>query len=123
MPMGKQSLDFICGVLHESMMKAVCQTNSTFEHIGASCLIPKVWFGLPCSKSEDVTLDDCTQRHFNCKLVKMSEELFSNKRVTWYFRPFKQYIEVKYDIEKSPKKMTVAEIEKELGYRIEIVSE
>lgn len=123
MAMGKQSLDFICGVIHESMMRTICNTSSTFEHIGASCNIPKVWFGLPCSKSEDITLDDCTQRHFNYKLTKMSEELLPNKKVTWYFRPFAQYIEIKYIIERLPKKMTVAEIEKELGYKIEIVSE
>ena len=123
MSMRKQSLDFICGVIHESLMRTVCRTPGVFEYIGDSCKIPKAWFGLPCSKSDNITLDDCTQRHFNCKLVKMSEESLPNKKVTWYFRPFVQYIEIRYEIERLSKKMTMAEIEKELGYKIEIVSE
>ena len=123
--MQKQSKDFIIGYVFSRMEDKITPLLSTTNIIEGKVQVPKVWFGLPCSKSLDNTIYDCTS--YTCPIVKTLHDLYS--KVLTYFSvnlyPQEQYMifEFKAMKEEPKKKMTIKDIEKELGYKIELISE
>ena len=125
--MKKQSLDFIVGYLFNTMDKNIfkhfnCHKSTLVE----SHRIPKLWFGL--SSCHDITNDIISEEKYELiqKLQNGLNQLYpeleticekivpENQFIRFYFR-------VKY--RELVRKMTVREIEKALGYKIEIVSD
>lgn len=125
--MQKQSLDFIVGYLFKSM------DNSIFKHFNChkstlveSHSVPKIWFGLSsCSSfTNDITEDK--KYELIQKLQDVLNDLYPKfNTICERVVPEQQYIRFDFKVTPIPevKKMTVEEIEKELGYKIEIVSD
>ena len=127
--MQKQSLDFIVGYVFARMDKAIFKHFWTYEHkneLIVSIEVAKIWFGLTsCSSvTNDITGDkkyELIQKltdtlnglypKLDCVCEKITPE---NQYLKFHFR-------VKY--REQVKKMTIEEIEKALGYKIEIVSD
>lgn len=85
---------------------------------GSVVAIPKKWIGsINCAPE---TYSDIIQT-----LERLFDELVDNYRISIDAKVIDCYVEFHYVITKLPdvKKMTVADIEKELGYKIEIISE
>lgn len=126
--MTPKSVSFITGYLFNIVEK------NLIKHINAndipnnsvwvsSASIPKIWFGLTGSSSVSNDIDDITKSELMLNLERVMNEVFTK----WvaevvYIVPKKQYIEFGFTVKKKEiiKKMTIAEIEKELGYKIEI---
>ena len=125
--MRKQSLEFIVGYLFKSM------DNSIFKHFNCykgtlveSHCVPKIWFGLtPCSSiTNDITGD------MKYELIQKLQDTLNDvypkfNTICERVVPEKQYIRFDFKVTPIPevKKMTIEEIEKALGYKIEIVSD
>ena len=124
--MQKQSKDFIIGYVFSSIERKVTPLlSANIDTIGGKVQVPKVWFGLPCSKDLDNTIYDCTS--YTCPIVNTLRDLYS--KVFAYFStnlyPQEQYMIFEFKVmkENPKKKMTLKQIEKELGYKIELISE
>lgn len=123
--MQKQSKDFIIGYVFSRMVNKIVPLLSTTNIIEGKVQVPKIWFGLSCSKSLDNTIYDCAS--YTCPIVKTLHDLYP--KVLNYFSvnlyPQEQYMifEFKAMKEEPKKKMTIKDIEKELGYKIELISE
>ena len=124
--MQKQSKDFIIGYVFSSIERKVTSNlSANIDKIEGKVQVPKIWFGLPCSKDPDNTIYDCLS--YTNPLVKTLHDLYS--KVLNYFSvklyPQEQYMifEFKAMKEEPKKKMTLKQIEKELGYKIELISE
>lgn len=124
-----KSLPFILGYLLARIEGAIsehflqCGCNNKFT---GGLLVPKTWFGL--SSCPFITNDIKGDYKYQLKvaLQKVLSDLYPNfETVCEKIIPEGQYI--KFDFKITPlsevKKMTVEEIEKELGYKIEIVSD
>ena len=127
--MKAQSLDFIVGCIFarvdESIFKHFYRNNCKGDLMRGYC-IPKIWFGLTCSKqvTNDITGDiKYLLRESICSTLKDSYPKLDV--VCERIVPDNQYI--RFDFRVKPKdvikKMTIEEIEKELGYKVEIVSD
>ena len=124
--MQKQSKDFIIGYVFSRMEDKINPLlSANIYTIEGKVQVPKVWFGLPCNKSLDNTIYDCTS--YTCPIVKTLNDLYL--KVLTYFSvnlyPQEQYMifEFKAMKEEPKRKMTIKDIEKELGYKIELISE
>jgi hypothetical protein len=88
--------------------------------------VPKIWFGL--SSSHDVTNDIFGSNKYEMiqKLTDALNDLYPKfETVCERILPETQYLRFDFRVKrkKEVKRMTVAEIEKELGYKIEIVGD
>ena len=129
--MRKQTCEFIAGCVFTKMEATICKElkriPATADVNTGNCeLIPKIWFGLPCySKlTNDITVDE--KFWLKEKLGRLMEDVFPKFEITiTNIVPDAQYIRFDYNVvKKAPvKKITVEQIEKELGYKIEIVSD
>lgn len=127
--MQKQPLDFIAGYVFARMDKAMFKHFWTYEHkneLIVSIEVPKTWLGLTsCSSvTNDITGDKKYEliQKLNDTLNSLYPKLDSVcERITPENQYLKFHFRVKY--REQIKKMTVEEIEKELGYKIEIVSD
>ena len=127
--MQKQTKDFIIGYVFSNIENKVTPLLSTANinsiEIEGKVQVPKIWFGLSCSKDLDNTIYDCTS--YTCPIVKTLYDLYS--KVLTYFSvnlyPQEQYMIFDFKVmkEEPKKKMTLKQIEKELGYKIELISE
>ena len=124
--MQKQSKDFIVGYVFSSIERKVTSLLSADVYtIEGKVQVPKIWFGLPCNKDPDNTIYDCLS--YTNPLVKTLHDLYP--KVLTYFEvnicPREQYLifEFKAMREEPKKKMTLGQIEKELGYKVELISE
>jgi hypothetical protein len=127
--MKEQSLEFIIGYVFSKIEKKVYEThiNKLPKTEAIEISIPKTWFGLRAikDKNEDI---DCFAK---CILITSIKQLClayntekSKYDFTMTIEPDEQYILITIEGKRtSPKEMTVAEIEKELGYKIKIVNE
>ncbi len=127
--MKKQSLEFIIGYVFSKIEKKVYEAHINklpkIEAIEIS--IPKTWFGLRAIKDKNEDLD-CFAK---CILITSIKQLclaYNTEKSKYDFNisiePDEQYILITIEGKRtSPKEMTVAEIEKELGYKIKIVNE
>ena len=84
---------------------------------GSVVSMPKVWFGLSEDFSEPY-------REIVQNVETLFNELVDNYRISFNIKETKDLVEFHYVIIKLPdiKKMTMTDIEKELGYKIEIIS-
>ena len=128
-----KSSDFIAGYCYKSIEYATAKGTNAFKEIPddgfvGDAVFPKVWVGGKhdedvenaafSNKMEDVmqqltdTFVATYGKHFQL-LARWEEYAFGRANIAINYRILKQ----------EPKKMTVTEIEKALGYKIEIVSE
>ena len=125
----KKSLDFIIGYVYSKIEKKIFSAHvnklSKIEPLYIS--IPKIWYGLrPIKdKAEDV---DCFDRSVSLTSMKQLCLAYNTEKSKYEFNlsmePDEQYIIITIEGKRiSPKEMTIAEIEKELGYKIEIIPE
>ena len=125
--MHHQSGNFIAGCLFTKMETNICKKlKQGATEIGDCEIIPKIWFGLTSSKSVTNDIYSCDKAWFKKKLEQTLNDLLPQFETTIVkIVPDAQYIRFDYNvIKKAPvKKMTVEQIEKELGYKVEIVSE
>lgn len=126
--MQRQSLDFIVGYLFKSMDNIIFKHFSHHKNtlLESHCVVPKIWFGLSsCSSiTNDITGDN--KYYLIQKLQNTLNALYPKfNTICERIIPEKQYIRFDFKVTPIPevKKMTVEEIEKALGYKIEIVSD
>ena len=124
--MQKQTKDFIVGYVFSSIEHKITPLLYTnIDGIEGKVQVPKIWFGLSCSKDPDNTIYNCAS--YTCPIVKTLHDLYS--KVFTYFLvnlyPKEQYMIFEFKVmkEEPKKKMTLGQIEKELGYKIELISE
>ena len=124
--MQKQTKDFIIGYVFSRIENKITPLlSANINSIEGKVQVPKIWFGLSCSKSPVNTIYDCVS--YTCPIVKTLRDLYS--KVFTYFEanlyPREQYMifEFKAMKEEPKKKMTLGQIEEELGYKIELISE
>ena len=127
--MKEQSLDFIKGYVFSRIEKKVYEAHINklpkIEAIEIS--IPKTWFGLRAIKDKTEDLD-CFDKAVLITSIKQLCLAYNTEKSKYDFtmtiEPDEQYILITVEGKRtSPKEMTMAEIEKELGYKIKIVSE
>ena len=128
-----KSSDFIAGYCYKSIEYSTAKGTNAFKDIpedgfASNIAFPKVWVG--GNPKEDIS-NTC----FRLKLEDVMQSItdafvstFGSKLqfiASWGdYEYAKAHITINYRVVKQlPKKMTVAEIEKKLGYKIEIVSE
>lgn len=125
--MKKQSLSFIAGCLFTKMDRTVFRAiEGKDDNVGDCEFIPKCWFGLTPSKDYTNDIVGDTKYYLKNYVEDIFKQLYKDYDVTIIkVAPDKQYIRFDYNVvKKAPvKKMTVEQIEKELGYKVEIVSE
>lgn len=130
--MKKQTYEFIAGCVFNKMetnvfekLKQIPATECNIN-INSHEMIPKIWFGI--SSSHEVTNDITGDAKYwlKDKLEMLMADLLPKFETTIVkIVPDNQYIRFDYNVVKKVpvKKMTVEQIEKELGYKVEIVSE
>lgn len=123
----QQSMEFIAGFIFNKIEKQLHENfiRATAHEFDGMATVPKVWFGLNCSRSHLVDLNYSDKQYFIEKITSCVHEYFPAAEIkNLEIAPVQQYIRFNYTFTKrTPKKMTVSEIEKELGYKVEIVSE
>ena len=127
--MNDQSLDFIKGYIWSKVEKRVFETHvdKSPEMRPVNISIPKIWFGLRAIKDKTEDLS-CFDRSVLITSIKQLCLAYNTEKSKYTFsmtvEPDEQYILITVEGKRtSPKEMTVAEIEKELGYKIKIVGE
>ena len=127
--MQKQSLDFIVGYVFAKVDKGIFKHFWTYEHkneLLVSIDVPKIWFGLTSCSS--VTNDITGDKKYELiqKLTDTLNSLYPKLDcVCDKITPENQYLKFHFRVKyrEQVKKMTVAEVEKALGYKVEIVSD
>lgn len=127
--MQKQSLDFIIGYVFARVDRALFKHFWKYENkeeLKVSIEVPKIWFGLPSHNNitNDITGND--KYGMIQKLNDTLNDLYPKlDSICEKITPEKQYLKFHFRVKykEQIKKMTVEEIEKELGYKIEIVSD
>lgn len=127
--MTSKSLDFIEGYIISTLDRRITQhfwQDNCRSSLENSVCIPKIWFGL--SPSHRVTNDLTGDTKY--KIKKDLEDITSSmypklKTTVSSIVPDNQYIKFNYTVDLVPqvKKMTISEIERELGYKVEIVND
>lgn len=121
-----QSLDFNIGYAFSKIEKTYIREviSNKLDEVGGNFWIPKCWFGLRPVKSPSIDLAGFCKSDMICHIKEVFGQLAPKYDLWIKITPDKQYIKFDYIIKKKPeiKKMTVNEIEKILGYKIEIVS-
>lgn len=128
--MKKQSLEFITGYVFSKIENQILRAHGNkAERINPPYVyVPKSWFGLRPIKSELEDLSTSTEFELLSSLGELCRS-YNTKYATYGFsiftEPDEQYI--RFTIEgilmPTVKEMTVADIEKELGYKIKVVGE
>jgi hypothetical protein len=119
--MQKQTDEFIAGYIFKEADRIILCSGLNQKIINFELQIPKIWFGVKYHQSVFIgTL-------FNISKIAADaiKQLTDNKyEVLWGTREENQYILFSFCLKKKPdtKKMTIKEIEKALGYKVEIVS-
>lgn len=126
--MQKQSLDFIVGYVFAKADRNIFKHFWTYEHkneLLVSIEVPKIWFGLP--SHNNITNDITGDKKYEL-MQKLTDTLNALcpklDSICEKITPEKQYLKFHFRVKykEEVKKMTLEEIEKELGHKIEIVS-
>ena len=121
--------DFILGYIWGRVEKTILQhfINKDKE-IHTSVCVPKAWFGLRPVQSISETLSLVTKEQYKRELQDVLNGYNTSER--WYkydltIRPQLQYIVFAFHgyYQEPVKEMTIAEIEKELGYKIKVIGD
>ena len=127
------SSDMIAGYAYKSIENATAKGTEAFKEIpeegfSGDVVIPKVWVGGVHRDSIDsapfrLKMEDVMQTLTNAFVAMYGAQLLLVANWEEYHHQT-AHIVINYRVMKhTPKKMTVSEIEKKLGYKIEIVSE
>lgn len=127
--MQKQSLDFIVGYVFARADRAIFKHFWAYQNkneLTVSIEVAKIWFGLTsCSSvTNDITGDK--KYELMQKLNNTLNSLYPKLDcVCDKITPENQYLKFHFRVKyrEQVKKMTVAEVEEALGYKIEIVSD
>lgn len=130
-----KSADFIAGYVYKSI-EYNCATNTkAFKEIPdegykSELTFPKVWIGGDCRESIDNTGFRIKMEDILTTIERVFNNTFNSNtnplklHLNWGEADTSAHVAIQYRLVKdTPKKMTVAEIEQKLGYRIEIVRE
>ena len=128
--MTKQSKDWILGYVFSRLEKYIIEGHmKKLDNIDNHIIsVPKNWFGLQATKNTCVTLSDEERHDYIDKLKELCCAL-NHKDRSYLFsitvRPYQQYMEFYMSATRLPevKEMTIAEIEKELGYKIKVIGD
>lgn len=128
--MTKQSKDWILGYVYARLEKHIIEAHmKKLDNIDNHVIsVPKYWFGLRATKNEVVTLSE-EERHDYIDRLKDLCCALNTELGSYLFsvavRPNQQYMEFAMSATRLPevKEMTIAEIEKELGYRIKVIGD
>lgn len=125
--MAPKSMDFITGYVFCKMDRSIFKYINSEEYqttFTDSHAVPKIWFEGKYTKGPLNDLNDGVKANIKAILEQSLSDLYPK----WETRivsiaPERQYIRFDYVVcrKVEPKKMTVAEIEKELGYKIAII--
>lgn len=127
--MQKQSLDFIIGYVFAKVDKAVFKHFWTYEHrneLIVSIDVPKIWFGLTSCSSVTNDITGSIKYSLREKICNNLKDSYPKLDIVCErIVPEKQYIRFDFRVKRKEvvKKMTIAEVEEALGYKIEIVSD
>ena len=127
------SSDMIAGYAFKSVEYSTAKATDAFrnipeEGVASEVVVPKVWVGGVHRDSIDslpfrLKMEDVMQTLTDAFVAMYGEQLLLVANWEEYHHQ-NAHIVINYRVMKhSPKKMTVAEIEKKLGYKIEIVSD
>lgn len=122
--MQKQTDEFIAGFIFYKADETIIKAGLNCDSIEFSVQIPKIWFGfntytsyLTCSRIQLESLSNMKEI-----VINTIKQLTNNKyKITIEVMEENQYLKFNFYLNK-PKKMTVSEIEKALGYKVEIIS-
>lgn len=130
------SVDFIAGYIYRAIQYTTAKETKGFKEFVTDggfvneVVIPKVWI---CGYHNHTTeqLGFRTKVNFVMETLQKAFDIMYcadgiKLIATWEdsYRPASNHLVINYRVYKhSPKKMTVSEIEKALGYKVEIVSE
>ena len=129
MPITPKSHEFIEGYIYSevesTLIRAFVDKETRWDR---TVTIPKSWFGLRATQNESVMLTEHEQSKLRIELKDILCQMNNDIRSYEYtviFRPYKQYVQI--DVEgvrvEHVKEMTIEQIEKELGYKIKVVSD
>lgn len=124
--MEKQSLEFITGYIFSKIENQIIRAH-TDKHTRINppyVYVPKSWFGL--GPGETLSLGtQCKIDHSLKNLCNNYNTRYATYTYSFYMKPKDQYIcfLIEGTLVLPEKEMTIAEIEKELGYKIKIVGE
>ena len=127
--MKAKSLDFIVGYVFAKMDRSIFKyfnNNDMKETLVESISVPKIWFGL--SSCQQVTNDIKGDEKYILRenICEALNSIYPRlETICERIIPEKCYIRFDFKVKyrEQVKKMTVEEIEKALGYKIEIVSD
>lgn len=130
MPITPKSDEFIEGYVFSKIEKTIIQAFIDHDdRIITAVIVPKSWFGLTRAlKRKDYTIPEHQVSKLRVELADALSGFNTDRRSYEYdinIFPEEQYIRFVFEgtyIE-PVKEMTIAEIEKELGYRIKIVGD
>ena len=124
--MEKQSLDFIKGYIFSKVENQIIRAHTDKRtRINLPYVyVPKSWFGL--GPDESISLGtQCKIDYALRNLCQSYNTKYATYSYSFYMKPKEQYIcfLIEGTLVLPEKEMTIAEIEKELGYKIKIVGE
>ena len=129
MPITLRTDDFIIGYvfgkLERKLIEAIMHHDKEFH---ASVSVPKIWFGLKASKQPTITIPEHQISKLRIDLKYMLNAYGTNKTIFEHdiiIKPDEQFISFIVHSERVElvKEMTIKQIEKELGYKIKVVSD
>ena len=128
--MMEQSKDWILGYVFSRLEKYIIEGHmKKLDNIDNHIIsVPKNWFGLQATKNPCVTLSEEERHDYIDRLNELCCAL-NHKNGSYLFsiavRPDQQYMEFAMAATRLPevKEMTIAEIEKELGYKIKVIGD
>ena len=127
--MKEQNKEFLAGYIFAEIQRVVYKqikkNPKTINKINDFVLVPKIWFGLKCDKNIDNFISEGVRFTLLNILYDVLKDLFPKwESIEITCQPHQQYVRFDFTmIRQVPKKLTVEEIEKKLGYKIEIIPE
>ena len=128
--MTKQSLDFIAGYVFSKVEGRIkhAHVNNVERMPAVFVSVPKIWFGLRPITDKSESLTPMVELNLLSSLYELCRA-YNSKQSEYGFHisiePEEQYIQFTIEAVRTSaiKEMTIADIEKELGYKIKIVGE
>ena len=128
--MTKQSPDFIAGYVFSKVETRIkhAHVNNVERMPAVFVSVPKIWFGLRPTTDKSENLSPLVELNLLTSLYTLCQA-YNSKQSEYRFHisiePEEQYIQFAIEAVRTfaVKEMTVADIEKELGYKIKIVGE
>ena len=127
--MKEQNKEFLAGYIFAEIQriayKQIKKNPRNINEINDFVLVPKIWFGLNCDKDVNNFIGEGVKFTLLNKISNVQKDLFPKwESIEITCQPYQQYVRFDFTmIRQVPKKLTVEEIEKKLGYKIEIISE